>query len=198
MLETPPAPQTAAFTLVELLTCLAIAAVLAAILLAALAGVRASSQRTRCIANLRQIGVAAGAYAADNKGLSAPPAFLQGLADYLPRQVVGSASPWLCPADAREKTAGPDLSYSDPSYAYNAQRIGLPPTYWATSSLRVGTIAKPATTVYFSDARAYYMNKVPANQNAEFRHGGAINALFFDGHVQTLRFDAVADFYELL
>jgi len=193
-----PHPRSAAFTLTELLVCVAIIGVLAAILCAVLSSVRTSSEKARCLSNLRQIGTAAAAYSADHKQSSVPPAFLGALADYLPQQAIGPASPWFCPADSRQKTTTGNLTYNDPSYAYNGQRIGLPPTWWTTSQVRLPAIATPARTVYFSDAKAYYMNKAQANRNADFRHGGTLNALFFDGHVENLSFADTADFYDLL
>lgn len=56
------------FTLIELLTVIAIVAVLAVILLPAIRNVRETSLRTACSINLRQIGTAISAFAADHNG----------------------------------------------------------------------------------------------------------------------------------
>jgi len=56
------------FTLVELLVVIAIIAVLIAILLPAVLGARESASRVKCASNLRQIGIAQGMYAGENKG----------------------------------------------------------------------------------------------------------------------------------
>jgi len=56
-----------AFTLVELLVVIAIIAVLIALLIPALSGVREQANRVKCMSNLRSIGQAMKLYANDNK-----------------------------------------------------------------------------------------------------------------------------------
>lgn len=66
--------QLRGFTLVELLVVIGIIAVLTAILFPVFARVRAKGRQTHCLSNVRQIGVAVLAYAADHEGW-APVAF---------------------------------------------------------------------------------------------------------------------------
>jgi prepilin-type N-terminal cleavage/methylation domain-containing protein/prepilin-type processing-associated H-X9-DG protein len=61
-----------AFTLIELLIVIAIIAVLVAMLLPALARARQSAIKLQCASNLRQLGIAIHAYAADQRGFVPP------------------------------------------------------------------------------------------------------------------------------
>jgi len=58
-----------AFTLIELLTVIAIIGILAAILIPTVGRVRSKARTAQCVSNLRQIGMAALLYADDHKGL---------------------------------------------------------------------------------------------------------------------------------
>ncbi len=61
-------PSSPAFTLIELLTVIAIIGILAAILIPTAASVRAHARQSQCVSNLRQVGVAMAAYADANRG----------------------------------------------------------------------------------------------------------------------------------
>ncbi|MDR1284314.1 MAG: prepilin-type N-terminal cleavage/methylation domain-containing protein [Opitutaceae bacterium] len=65
---TPDIGNGNAFTLVELLTVIAIIGILAAILVPTVAVVREKGRTAVCVSNLRQVGIALVTYATDNKG----------------------------------------------------------------------------------------------------------------------------------
>ncbi|CAM2953888.1 DUF1559 domain-containing protein [Rariglobus hedericola] len=66
-----------AFTLVELLSVIAIVGILAAIILPVVGSMRNTARSTQCMSNLRQIGVAFNGYAADNRGLYPAPRLMR-------------------------------------------------------------------------------------------------------------------------
>src|SRR5690625_4445855 len=60
-------PKAKAFTLIELLTVIAIIGILAAILIPVVGKVRSQAHTARCVSNLREIGAASVAYSVDNR-----------------------------------------------------------------------------------------------------------------------------------
>lgn len=65
-------PRTAAFTLIELLTVIAIVGILASIIIVAVGQVRSSARQSACRSNLRQIGVGWQLYLSEHKGVFPP------------------------------------------------------------------------------------------------------------------------------
>ena len=72
------------FTLIELLTVIAIIGILAAILIPAVNRVRENAKDSRCIGNLRQVGIAIQSYVNDKRG-SLPPTGFFGVSSHYNR-----------------------------------------------------------------------------------------------------------------
>lgn len=68
-------PASSAFTLVEVLTVIAIIGVLTSILVITIGRARDSARSTQCLSNLRQIGTAIQLYANDNRGILPGPLY---------------------------------------------------------------------------------------------------------------------------
>ncbi|EIQ01216.1 prepilin-type N-terminal cleavage/methylation domain-containing protein [Opitutaceae bacterium TAV1] len=206
-----------AFTLVELLTVIAIIGILAAIIIPAVGKVRQSSRRAVCTSNLRQIGIAAGLFAQDNKDRSLPLFYYwrlrtrasAGINGYLPELTKNDfekkSGIWMCPVNPyrQGQETFKDDNMDVLTYAINASRVGvkeIAATQNGTVSLVThAQIANPSRTLYFVDGKKFWTRK--PNQEpgagANFCHNDSTNALFFDFHVQSIKqpADATNDFY---
>ncbi|WP_081722129.1 type II secretion system protein [Geminisphaera colitermitum] len=185
-----------AFTLIELLTVIAIIGILAAIILTTLGGVRAKARQTRCLSNLRQIQMANILYALNNNDR------------YVRHRLADDSGKWhdttafLQYLDAR-KTSGnkvpdgmrcPDrIHHSDHcSYGYNFTGLN---SDQKAQGIKTGEVRRPSQTFAFADALDYQINSSNAgnykpdtakiSQTAAFRHNDKINLVFWDGHAAT-------------
>src|SRR5690625_3090711 len=92
-----------AFTLIELLTVIAIIGILASILIPVVGKVRDSAKSAVCISNLRQVGLAAMAYALENEerlpdaGAGDDPAWVRTLSEYISLPTSEIDSIFVCP-----------------------------------------------------------------------------------------------------
>jgi len=183
-----------AFTLVELLTVIAIVGILAALDLPAVSRITESARQTKCLNNLRQSILAIRQYTQDND-MKLPAGFdatLGGALATWPQQVwpyIASSSTYdayrsplfQCPSN---KLAGYGFAMNHVSQSnYGSKRI------W---EIRVLTFASQSQTLVLAEvkpslANLNYATTGPGSTGADFtRHGGKGNYAFLDGSVKAL------------
>lgn len=199
------------FTLIEMLTVMAVTAVLAAIMLPVLSSARSRARSTNCLNNLRQLGIAYGSYGNDFDYTPAvwtkQARWVHLLQDYL----ADNKSVWLCAADnrpAEKKTLweGDDeysLSYGI-NQVYRRDPAFRKKPYLLWHGIKYSLIREPSEFITIADAGSYYIGQSVAGQgrlgelNGEkvisggfcgylaLRHtaGGDFIAAFADGHAQ--------------
>ncbi len=118
------------FTLMEMLACIAIVAIITSLVIAALGRAKMAAHRTTCASNLRQIGTAVFGYANDHKGALPPTTHVTGSQGYEIAWIYALA-PYLadvdevriCPADPHgaERLKGGGTSYLLNNIAFDAR-----------------------------------------------------------------------------
>ncbi len=183
---------TNAFTLVELLAVITIIAILAGLVLTVLSSMQNSVQATKCSSNLRQAYLAFCEYLADNEN-TMPQRFYKtgdhdtGVKYYdLLSRYTGNPSPdkrtniFVCPSH-HENNFPNQPSYGMNWYYDNANILSLPsPSYIIMLAETAGPDGKGSN-------RADKGSDTPG-ELAPTRHGGFSNYLFFDGHVEKLKY----------
>lgn len=154
-MKTRPHPPSRAFTLVELLTVIAILALLAALLTASLGAVRNASERASCMANLRALGGAIHAYANDHNQYL-PPGNRVGMGNFgrllsgyiAPMKTTTmSADVFYCPANERAGSPPPDGYPPNRYKGWSGYFFG----YLLNASLFRITSSDPAASTYIPD-----------------------------------------------
>jgi prepilin-type processing-associated H-X9-DG protein/prepilin-type N-terminal cleavage/methylation domain-containing protein len=187
----------AAFTLVELLTVLAIIATLTTLGLAATRGVSEKTKTARCLNDLRQVGVAVQLYVGDNSGRF-PNTSHQGvaaswtntLADFLKTNFLGR-----CCAVPKHRSK---LTYAWNDSLADAQGYGVMASSFRGPS-RTMVVTELATNLtgehfHFAGTRGGASRITPNQFRGEANvtcHGSSANYLFADGHVENLRWTEV-------
>lgn len=169
------------FTLVELLVCVSVIGLLAAILLPVGWSVRNRAVSVACVNHLRQLGYAFGVYAAqyggrlphEDNGETLPPFGCGWDVALVP--LAGDERLFGCPAEPFDPQA---RSYKMNSLLEEEDRWFLP----------VAAVRRPAETPLLFDGRTDNpgLRKLPKGtwSSAARRHAGATNILFIDGHVE--------------
>lgn len=194
-------------TLIELLVAVMVMLVLGAIVVQVSGSLKSSQQLTTCSSNLRQIGVAASLYAAQNGGMLLS---FRSYHDSDDPRATDSKFWWpqvLAPyVDLGEFEHGErGGTLSELSCPTGAEAIG--PSGWCTTyamfepvpGVRVSEIKDPSNKVYIGDSswsgrRAGWSGDAEMVAREEgvndraimLRHGGGANFLFHDGHVELI------------
>jgi prepilin-type N-terminal cleavage/methylation domain len=196
-----------AFTLIELLTVIAIVGVLMAITIPVVAGVRNSARTSKCAANLRALGLAGKLYADEHKGRfcssrlyhAASHATEPGLIDYLDKTAKHEV--FTCPSFV-------DYPFSEAldgiRHTYTLALVATDnPASWGNYPLRlVSKVQHPTRTAWMMDgawvpASGWFSSAIrPTTADLamlQYPHGQRQNVLFVDGHVERVAKDRLDD-----
>jgi len=183
-----------AFTLVELLTSIAIIAILAGILFPVLQSTLSKARTSKCNNNLRQIGVAVGMYVSEHCGqlpigfcLEAP-SFTNNWGPLISVYLGYYALPRNWDEYWERMTSGvfrcPELADAD-AYKNNSYRWNFNlQRGTANTALYLTEVPNPSMTLMVAEKPGYPLF---ANLSGiSFPHDGKGNCLFVDGHVEIL------------
>jgi prepilin-type N-terminal cleavage/methylation domain-containing protein/prepilin-type processing-associated H-X9-DG protein len=182
------------FTLVELLTVIAVTGVLMGVLLPVLGRVRSKAGQTVCLSNLRQLAMAANLYA--DLYSRYPRAWEDAAADSARwmdkiKPYIGKDSGvYWCPADKVKQPMEWDkeiiMSYGINTFNFSGQRY----CFWY--GVKRDDVASPSETIIFADCTPgkYYCGGGAWREpvlNVDYRHNGGFAAAFCDGHSDFLK-----------
>ncbi len=187
------------FSLIQLITVVAIMAILATILIPIVSNALERGRSSLCESNLRQMGAAALLFAQENGG-ALPDNRYGGY--YFDRQIINYLE--MDPADPKRITVCPSCEPMDvwfstvygTSYGVNAYATGVSDAEGAQLSGydAIYNFQDPARVGLYMDA--YYMVREinyhtgsgrDGNASLRARHGGnRINVVFLDGHVESI------------
>lgn len=185
--------QRAGFTLIELLVVIFVLAFLLVLIEPAVGRAYQRGQDAQCRSNLRQIGIATLLYTAEHKEY--PRAYVDSTCrwmDQLKPYLSKKSTVYCCPSDPQKIPVTWDASITM-SYGINTFRFSDESRcFWYP--VKVDAVARPSGTILLADCTPgfYYVgggavfgDPVP---RVDYRHpGGSFNALFCDGHIESLQ-----------
>jgi prepilin-type N-terminal cleavage/methylation domain-containing protein/prepilin-type processing-associated H-X9-DG protein len=181
------------FTLVELLTVLAIAAVLAAILLAVFSRVREKGRRATCQSNLKQMNLALRQYASDHDSFDVGQYnWQEALSPYIKNNQI-----YECPTESREENS--TMTGMDTDYFYFAAFNVFKSGKYVGVNEAAHSNVDDSQLLTFADSAfgdPGYTTKALGSCGSYFvpdRHSGGGNWSFADGHVKWLTPQAGVD-----
>lgn len=203
--------RSAAFTLIELLTVIAIIGILAAILIPVVGAVRNKAKANQCASTMRQWGQAFMLYANENKGKYVICTSAGGNGGSWWYQI-GSGNAIYAPYFSSTRTY--DSMTNCPSEELNTGNNTIATTCYlmarpssstgpvAYNSLNLKAMSNPPRTLMmversfsgvgsgFNSGNGFYLHvdqsTATANADAFTRHDGKMNAVFADGHMEQL------------
>lgn len=205
-----------AFSLTELLVSIGVLAILIGMLFPVLNGIKNAGEEAKCAANLRQIGVGFRGYIDDHNGYAPPhwgqPFFDPSLSPYY--LWTGYLAPYLnldpqgelskifdCPDDPDLKKRPPSRGYTSVadnfaiSYGFNYWTLSSQKN-WNSNPVNLRTVGNMTSLILAADslpvsksgtliALIDFSSSV-ASRGPDFRHNGHANAVFLDGHVESV------------
>jgi prepilin-type N-terminal cleavage/methylation domain-containing protein/prepilin-type processing-associated H-X9-DG protein len=203
----------AAFTLIELLTVIAIIGILAAIIIPTIGKVRATARAAHCLSSVRQLGTALLLFAESSRGQfpddvdSAKSVWDREAMAMLFPATSTTAAPWNpllhCPADTVTRTASnageprsyainPVITNMDTGYDGGGWNPANPDTRGTRATgLRVQLVGNPSRMVLLSEwhvaTNTYRNGSNRGYTGISDSHDGGMNVVFCDGHASRIK-----------
>lgn len=182
-----------AFTLLELLTVIAVIAILASMLLPVLSGGKQRAQRIRCESNLKQLGIGVALYVDEFKGrlqmdMPLDPSTTWG-SILQSNQPIAALDVFVCPAYAPNH-------FTNWTYTYGIRQD--PPPEVAEGDfgeiLMASEVRQPSEYLLLADttsrgrsgagSQQYYYFRADQEDQVHARHNDHADGLFLDGHAE--------------